>query len=68
MVRLGDGLSFGISPDGKWVTGYASREAAKRMYVLMPTGPGEEIPVRISARNLPVEWLPAFFPATVTIW
>ena len=47
MVRLGDGLSFGISPDGKWVTGYSSREAAQRMYVLMPTGPGEEIPVQI---------------------
>ena len=47
MVRLGDGFSFGISPDGKWVTGYSSRDTAQRMYVLMPTGPGEEIPVRI---------------------
>jgi serine/threonine protein kinase len=47
MVRLGDGLSFGISPDGKWVTGYSSREAAQRTFVLMPTGPGEEIPAQI---------------------
>ncbi len=41
-VRLGDGAAFGISPDGKWVTGYSSRDTKQRKYVLMPTGPGEE--------------------------
>jgi Tol biopolymer transport system component len=42
-VRLGDGASFAISPDGKWVTGYSSRDTKKRRYVLMPTGAGEEL-------------------------
>jgi hypothetical protein len=41
-VRLGDGMAFAISPDGKWVTGYSSRATKQRHYVLMPTGAGEE--------------------------
>jgi hypothetical protein len=62
MVRLNDGFAFGISPDGKWVTGYTSRESQQRKFVLMPTGPGEEIPVAIP--KLPQQlgivsgWLP----------
>ena len=35
-VRLDDGAAFGISPDGKWVTGYSSRDTKERKYVLMP--------------------------------
>src|SRR6202030_4004308 len=31
-----------FSPDGKWLTGYASSDSAMRKYVLMPTGTGEE--------------------------
>jgi dipeptidyl aminopeptidase/acylaminoacyl peptidase len=42
-VRLGDGYAFGISPDGKWVTGYDSRDTTERHYVLIPTGPGEPL-------------------------
>jgi len=41
-VRVGDGQAFAISPDGKWLTGYTSNDAATRKYVLMPTGAGEE--------------------------
>jgi len=41
-VRLGDGVAFTISPDGKWVTGYSSRDTRERKYVVMPTGAGEE--------------------------
>jgi Tol biopolymer transport system component len=41
-VRLNDGAAFGISPDGKWVSGYSSRATKDRHYVLMPTGAGEE--------------------------
>jgi eukaryotic-like serine/threonine-protein kinase len=61
-VRLGDGYAFAISPDGKWVTGYSSREDLKRMYELMPTGPGETVP--LSFPQLPYQmgvvagWLP----------
>jgi hypothetical protein len=47
-VRLSDGYAFGISPDGKWVTGFESRETAERKYVLIPTGPGESIPLEFS--------------------
>ena len=61
-VRLGDGYAFAISPDGKWVTGYSSREGLKRMYELMPTGPGETVP--LSFPQMPYQmgvvagWLP----------
>ncbi len=44
-VRLNDGAAFGISPDGKWVTGYSSRDTRQRKYVLLPTGAGEEVSV-----------------------
>jgi hypothetical protein len=50
-VRLGDGSSFAISPDGKWVTGYSSRDTKQRRYVLMPTGAGEEATIEFP--NLP---------------
>jgi hypothetical protein len=50
-VRLGDGASFAISPDGKWVTGYSSRDTKQRRYVLMPTGAGEEVATEFP--NLP---------------
>ena len=45
-VRLGDGVAFFLSPDGKWVSGYTSRESTMRKFVLMPTGPGETIEVQ----------------------
>jgi len=41
-VRVGDGSAFAFSPEGKWLTGYTSSDAATRKYVLMPTGAGEE--------------------------
>jgi Tol biopolymer transport system component len=50
-VRLNDGVAFAISPDGKWVTGYSSRDTKQRRYVLMPTGAGEEVTVEFP--NLP---------------
>jgi Tol biopolymer transport system component len=52
-VRLGDGASFAISPDGKWVTGYSSRDTKQRRYVLMPTGAGEEVTLEFP--NLPAK-------------
>ena len=61
-VRLGDGVAFSLSPDGKWVTGYSSTEMSNRKYMLTPTGPGEE--VEISVPQLPdkfglvMGWLP----------
>jgi Tol biopolymer transport system component/predicted Ser/Thr protein kinase len=42
-VRLGDGVAYGLSPDGKWVAGLLSRDTGNRMFELMPTGPGEAI-------------------------
>ena len=52
-VRLNDGVAFAISPDGKWVTGYSSRDTKQRRYVLMPTGAGEEVAVEFP--NLPAK-------------
>jgi hypothetical protein len=46
-VRLGDGVAFGLSPDGKWVAGFSSRDTGSRMFELMPTGPGETIRSRM---------------------
>ncbi len=46
-VRLGDGVAFALSPDGKWVSGYYSIDANTRRYVLFPTGAGEERVVSI---------------------
>jgi Tol biopolymer transport system component len=63
-VRLSDGTAFAISPDGKWVTGFSSRETTKRKYVVMPTGAGEEFSPSTSLPQLPGEfcivlgWLP----------
>src|SRR5439155_14623124 len=45
-VRLGDGVAFALSPDGKWVTGYSSRDAARK-FMLMPTGPGEIVEITV---------------------
>jgi Tol biopolymer transport system component len=60
-VRLNDGAAFGISPDGKWVTGYSSRATTQRRYVLMPTGPGEEfttdIPQMPKKMGIVLGWL-----------
>jgi Tol biopolymer transport system component/predicted Ser/Thr protein kinase len=61
-IRLGDGVAFSLSPDGKWVAGYSSTEMANRKYMLTPTGAGEE--VEISVPQLPdkfaliMGWLP----------
>src|SRR6185369_15838922 len=46
-VRLGDGVAYGLSPDGKWVAGFSSRDTANRMFELMPTGPGEALKSRM---------------------
>ena len=40
-IRLGDGAALTLSPDGKYVAGFSSRDTANRMFELMPTGPGE---------------------------
>jgi len=46
-VRLGDGVAYSLSPDGKWVAGYSSRDSTNRMFELMPTGPGEVVPAKM---------------------
>ncbi len=43
-VRISDGVAWTASPDGKWVAGYSSIQAAHRKFELIPTGPGEAIP------------------------
>jgi len=60
-LRLGDGVAFALSPDGQWVTGYSSRESVTRKFILMPTGAGETVEVRVpqlkSGMAVIVGWL-----------
>jgi eukaryotic-like serine/threonine-protein kinase len=57
-VRLSDGVAFALSPDGKWLTGYTSMDAATRKFVLLPTGPGEERDVVVPGlEGVIVGWL-----------
>ena len=60
-VRVGDGQAYAISPDGKWLTGYTSNDAATRKFVLTPTGAGEEkelvIPRLVGNSGIVVGWL-----------
>ena len=54
-VRLGDGSALAISPDGKWVSGFDSRDTASKNFTLTPTGTGE---VQSTAkRGIVLGWL-----------
>jgi WD40 repeat protein len=44
-VRLASGTGWVLSPDGKWISGYSSRNGVDRQNKLFPTGAGEERPV-----------------------
>jgi Tol biopolymer transport system component len=61
-IRLGDGVAFSLSPDGKWVAGYSSTETSNRKYMLTPTGAGEEVEVVVPQLRdkfgLVMGWLP----------
>ena len=57
-VRLGDGFAFALSPDGAWVAGFTSTDAARRRYVLLPTGAGEEQEISVPGVNgIVIGWL-----------
>jgi eukaryotic-like serine/threonine-protein kinase len=60
-IRLGDGHAFMLSPEGRWISGYSSLDAATRQFRLLPTGAGEERPVKIPAMEVAVVlgWLGA---------
>ena len=60
-IRVGDGKAFALSPDGKWISGYAARDNVARQFLLFPTGAGEEYPVKIPALGnggVVYGWLP----------
>jgi Tol biopolymer transport system component len=56
-VKLGDGYSFGFSPDGRYAL-TAPKQAATQL-VLLPTGPGE--PKRLAQSNVATQ-AATFFP------
>jgi dipeptidyl aminopeptidase/acylaminoacyl peptidase len=58
VVRLGDGLAQGLSPDGKWALSIVPTEPPKLM--LYPTGPGEPREVKHGElQNLQTaQWFP----------
>ena len=57
-VRIGEGLPFGLSPDGKWALSIPF--ASPAMIVLLPTGPGAPRQVTRDAINhFMARWLPS---------
>jgi Tol biopolymer transport system component len=61
-VRLGDGVAFRLSPDGRSVFGYTSKEASSRRYVLLPTGAGEEREVAVRGGEVKGAIIAAWLP------
>ncbi len=61
-IRLADGKAFSLSPDGKWISGYTTKDAVKRRFVLLPTGTGEEkeitVPGLVNQSGVIAGWLP----------
>ena len=56
-VRLGDGYTFALSPDGR--SALSSRDPAKGQMSLLPTGPGEPQDLSPTGINLQaVTWIP----------
>ena len=45
-IRVGDGHAYRLSPDGNWTSGYTLNADGSRRFVLQPTGPGEETPIK----------------------
>lgn len=46
-IRVGDGHAYQISGDGKWISGYQIQPDGARRFVMLPTGPGEAVPVDV---------------------
>jgi len=58
-VRLADGRAYALSPDGRWLSGSTMTAAAKRRFMLLPTGTGEEKEIAIPAFDAVIAgWLP----------
>ena len=56
-VRLGDGLSFTLSPDEKWVLSGIPTPPVQ--FILLPTGPGESKPITHDQTNrIWARWFP----------
>jgi len=57
-IRLGDGVALAMSPDARWVSAYSSRAASVRKFILMPTGPGETVDLKIpGVQGVIMGWL-----------
>jgi eukaryotic-like serine/threonine-protein kinase len=46
-VRVGDGMAYRLSPDGRSVSNYMLEPDGSRSFGIMPTGAGENAPLRI---------------------
>jgi serine/threonine protein kinase/dipeptidyl aminopeptidase/acylaminoacyl peptidase len=56
-IRLGDGVSFALSPDGKWVLSGLPKPPVQ--FTLLPTGPGEVKELQHDQINrLDAHWFP----------
>jgi eukaryotic-like serine/threonine-protein kinase len=60
-IRLGDGAAWALSPDGKWISAFSSKDALTRRYTLLPAGAGEEREINIPQTkgvNIVFGWRP----------
>lgn len=45
-IRVSEGHAYTLSPDGNWLSGYTLNDDGSRRFVLLPTGPGEEVQIK----------------------
>jgi serine/threonine protein kinase len=53
-VRVGDGMGYRLSPDGKWVSSAMLEADGSRAFGLLPTGAGENIALRVPGAEIAV--------------
>jgi Tol biopolymer transport system component len=53
-VRVGDGMAYRLSPDGRWVSSYMLEPDGSRTFGITPTGAGENAPLRIPGTEFSV--------------
>ncbi|MEP6769980.1 MAG: protein kinase [Acidobacteriota bacterium] len=56
-VRIGEGASYGFSPDGRWVL--STRDGRNGQFTLLPTGAGEPRPLSLTGISMQAAtWFP----------
>jgi len=53
-VRVGDGMGYRLSPDGKWVSSAMLETDGSRAFGVQPTGAGENVALRVPGAEIAV--------------